>query len=275
MESEEKGELRKGVNICWYYLTIPTFIAFVLINYYSQNIKVEALNIGIMISVVSFLFGFLVTISFSMLLNKFSLLKACLATEAGRLSSLFLISKHLGEKFHKTVAERIDNYTIKTLSHYSHYDVGREEVYGLYEDLEMMEIKTEHQKQMSASFVYNLGEMQPIREQLEYLTSRKVELPVKISTYILGSLLIILLFLQRGDSFTNTLFIILSTTIIFIFLIIEDYDDLKLGDYSYNISNSEELFDLLGRSRYYPQNLLNKVNLEKGKRSNPIFSSFF
>jgi len=266
MDSERKGDLKRGVNFYWYYLAIPIFIAFFLINYYSQSIRVEALNIGLMISVVSFLFGFLVTINFTMLLNKLSALKTCLAAEAGRLTSLFLLSEHLGERFHKEITERIDSYTMKTLSHYGNYDVGREEIYEMHKSLKFMEVKTDYQKELSASFLYNLGEMQPVREQLEYLTSRKVELPIKISTSILGGLMIILLFLQRGDSFTNTLFIILSTVIIFILLIIEDYDDLRIGDYSYNISNSEEIFDLMGRERYYPSHLLNRVKLEEGRK---------
>lgn len=266
MDSEKKGDLKRGVNFYYYYLAIPIFIALFMINYYSQSIRVEALNIGLMISVVSFLFGFLVTISFTMLMNKLSALKSCLAAEAGRLTSLFLLSEHLGEKFHKEIAERIDAYTMKTLSHYGSYDVGRGEIYEMHKNLKFMEVKNDYQKQLTSSFLYNLGEMQPVREQLEYLTSRKVELPIKISTYILGGFLIILLFLQRGDSFTNTLFVVLSTVIIFILLIVEDYDDLRIGDYSYNISNSEEIFDLIGRERYYPSHILNRVSLEKGRK---------
>ena len=55
------------------------------------------------------------------------------------------------------------------------------------------------------------------------------------------------------------------TIIIFIFLIIEDYDSLHIGDYTHNISNSEQLFDLIGRERYYPQNLVQRAKLEEGK----------
>ena len=65
--------------------------------------------------------------------------------------------------------------------------------------------------------------------------------------------------------FTNILFIALSTIIIFVFLIIEDYDDLRFDDYLVNISNSEQLFDLIGKERYYPQNILGRVKLQKGK----------
>jgi len=45
----------------------------------------------------------------------------------------------------------------------------------------------------------------------------------------------------------------------------EDYDDLRISDYSVNISNSEQLFDLIGKERYYPQSILGRVKLEKGK----------
>jgi purine-cytosine permease-like protein len=71
--------------------------------------------------------------------------------------------------------------------------------------------------------------------------------------------------MNRGNVFTNSLFVILSTIIIFIILIIEDYDDLRIGDYVNNISNSEQIFDLIGKERYYPRFLLGRVSLEKGK----------
>lgn len=78
-------------------------------------------------------------------------------------------------------------------------------------------------------------------------------------------ILIVLLFLNRADTFTNTLFIVLSTIIVFIFLIIEDYDHLHIGDYAINISNSEELFDMIEKDRYYSENVINRVHLEKGR----------
>ena len=64
--------------------------------------------------------------------------------------------------------------------------------------------------------------------------------------------------------FTNLLFIILSTVIIFIFFIIEDYDNLRIGDYTYNISNSEQIFDLIEKPRYYPEEILKRVKLKRG-----------
>jgi len=262
----EKKRVKKGFNLYRYYWTLIAFVVLLIVNYYSRNIKVEALDIGLMISIVSFLFGFLVTIVFSMLLKKVSALKSVLAIEVGRLASLFLLSAYLGNKFHEIITEKIDDYTRKTLRNYKNYEVVREDVYDIHRELKLMEVKSDYQRQISTSFLYILGELQPVREQLEYLTSKKVEWPLKLSAYLLGSLLIVLLFLNRGDSFTNAIFVILSTTIIFIFLIIEDYDDLRIGDYSYNISNSEQIFDLLNKERYYPENILSRVNLEKGRK---------
>ena len=73
---------------------------------------------------------------------------------------------------------------------------------------------------------------------------------------ILAISLIVLLFLNRGDLLSNLLFIVLSTTIVFILLIIEDYEALRIGDYLYNISNSEQIFDLIGKERYYPKTIM-------------------
>lgn len=262
----QKIKIKRGSGLYLYHLTLVFLVAFVLINTYVDVWKIESLDLNLMISVVSFLFGFLITITFSMLLSKMSLLKDALATEAGRLVSLFLLSKQLGKAFHDKIAKRIDDYTIHTLREYTNYSVSRNCIYGIYDDMEFMETKTSNQGVLASSFNYILGELEPVREKLEYLTSRRVEWPLKFTNYLLGIILIALLFFNRGEPFTNALFIALSTVVVFIFLIMEDFDNLKIGDYTYNISNSEQIFDLMGKERYYPEGVLARVKLERGKK---------
>ncbi|MBS3099763.1 hypothetical protein J4463_00930 [Candidatus Pacearchaeota archaeon] len=264
-EPENEAAIKRGLNIYLYYWTIPVFLIFILINYYTPILKIGSLDIGLMISIVTFLFGFLITVTFSMLLTRVSSLKDALATETGRLASIFLLSKHLGTKFNQAVRQRIDDYTIFTLREYTNYSLSRESIYGIHEDISLMELKTSNQQAAANSFLYILGELEPIREKLEYLTGRRVEWSLRFTNLILGTILIILLFLNRGDAFSNALFVILSTIIIFILFILEDYDNLKIGDYITNISNSEQLFDLIGTERYYPEFVLRGVKLERGK----------
>ena len=261
----QEDVIKKGLNIYLYYWTLIAFAFFIIINSFLSNFKIESLNTGIMISVVSFLFGFLITISFSMLLSRTATLREVLSIETGRLISLFLLSKHLGEKFHKSIENKIDEYTIRTLREYTHYEVGREIIYNIYNDLKSAEIKNNFQGSVLNSFLYNLGELEPVRERLENITGVRLLWSLKLSNYLLGIILILLLFLNRGDSFTNILFVILSTIVIFILLIIEDYDNLRIGAYHLNISDSEQIFDLIGRERYYPKNILKMAKLEKGK----------
>jgi len=200
-----------------------------------------------------------------MILNKVSLLKESLATETGRLVSLFLLSKNLGVKFHKKITDLIDTYTITTLRHYSTYAFGRESIYEINKSVGEMEIKNDKQKAIADSFLYILGELEPTREKLEYLTSVRILRSIKFTNHALAIILIGLLFLNRGEIFTEILFVVLSTVIVLILLIIEDYENLKIGDYVVNISNSEQLFDLIGRDRYYPKPALGKVKLKKGR----------
>ncbi len=261
----EKDVIKKGLNIYLYYWTLIAFVFFIVINSFLSNFSIETLNIGVMISVVSFLFGFLITISFSMLLSRTAALREVLSIETGRLISLFLLSKHLGEKFHKSIENKIDEYTIMTLREYIHYEAGREIIYSIYGDIKLAEVKNSFHNSVLNSFLYNLGELEPVRERLENITGVKLLWSLKLSNYLLGIILIILLFLNRGDSFTNILFVILSTIVIFILLIIEDYDNLRIGAYNLNISDSEQIFDLIGRERYYPKNILKMAKLEKGR----------
>src|SRR3989344_1896345 len=255
----DEGEIKKGLNIYLYYWTIVALLVFYLIHIIFIDI------VDIMISAVSFLFGFLITISFSILLSRTALLREVLSMETGRLVSLFLYSKHLGEKFHNFVKDKIDEYTIRTLREYTNYEVGREVIYDLFNGLDKVEIKNAHQSSIFDSFLYVLGELEPTREKLESLTGKKLIWSLKLSNYLLGIILIFLLFVNRGDILSNSIFIILSTIVVFILLIIEDYDNLKIGAYHLNIDDSEQIFDLIGRERYYPKNILKMAKLEKGK----------
>jgi hypothetical protein len=261
----EEGEIKKGVNIYLYYWTIPVFLFFMLVNRIFPIIDTPLSNINLMISAVTFLFGFLITITFSLLLARSSVLKAALSDETGRLIGIFLLSKQLGKKFNEKISELIDKYVMVTLKHYTNYELSRDFDYGFYEATNLMEVKTKSQEAVANSYFYILGEFQPVRERLESITVSRIEWSIKFADYLLGSMLIILLFFNRGETFTNTIFVILSTTIIFIFLIIEDYDNLKIGDYTYNISNSEQLFDLIGKDRYYPVSIISRAKLETGK----------
>jgi len=264
-KKEQKNKVKKGFNFYLYYWAILALVVFFLINYFTQNYTIEGLNLSLMISAVTFLFGFLVTISFSMLRSRAHQIGECLAEETGTLVSLFLLSKHLGKKFHNRIKKRIDSYTIDTLTNLHEYEKGRDDLYGIYDDLNHIEVKSDKQSGMCESFCDTLSEFSNVREKIEFLTEKRLLKAVKIANYTLGIILIVLLFLNRGDTFTNSLFIVLSSVVVFILLIIEDYDNLKIGEYNISTSNSEQIFDLIGHIRYYPEKVLKEVKLEKGK----------
>jgi purine-cytosine permease-like protein len=151
------------------------------------------------------------------------------------------------------------------MRYYSSYDISRDSMYEFYESLNLAELKTENQKSDFNSFLYVLGEFSVTRQNLEYLTKKSLLWALKFTNYILAIILIFLLFLNRGSTFSNALFMVLSTVIVFILLIIEDYESLRIGGYTYNAVNSEQLFDLLGVRRYYPSSVLGRVILDPGK----------
>lgn len=261
----DEYKLRRRFYIYIYYFVIPAFIIFSYVNYHSPFVNVEELDLRTMLSVVTFLLGFFISISFSMILSRAAKLRDSLAKETGRIVSLYKYSKFFGETFNKKIIERIDGYTIATLRNLGHYESGREFLYDLYEDLKNITVTNEIQKTYLSSFLANLNEFESMHEQIEALTSEKMLFAMKFANYILAGLLICLLFLNRGNIFTDILFVVISTVIIFILLIIEDYESLNIGDYTVNVSNSEQIFDLIGKERYYPYSILGRINLEKGR----------
>jgi hypothetical protein len=262
---EKEYKLKGRFYIYIYYFVIPAFVIFSYVNYHFPFINVEQLDLRTMISVVTFLFGFFISISFSMILSRASNLRDSLAGETGKIVSLFKYSRFFGEIFHKKITERIDGYTIATLRNYDHYEVGREFIYEIYEDLRNLTVTNEIQKVYLSSFLSTLNDFESVHEKIEALTSEKMLFAMKLANYVLAGLLISLLFLNRGNIFTDILFVVVSTVLVFILLIIEDYENLSIGDYITNVSNSEQIFDLIGKERYYPYSIIGRVKLEKGR----------
>ena len=261
----EDYKLKRRFYIYIYYFVIPAFIVFSYVNYHVPFVNVEQLDLRTMLSVVTFLLGFFISISFSMILSRASKLRDSLAMETGRIVSLYKYSKFFGETFNKKIIERIDGYTIATLRNLGHYEAGREFLYEIYEDLKNITITNEIQNTYLSSFLTTLNEFESMHEKIEALTSEKMLFAMKFANYVLAGLLIVLLFLNRGNIFTDILFVIVSTVIVFILLIIEDYESLNIGDYAVNVSNSEQIFDLIGKERYYPYAILGRTNLERGR----------
>jgi len=260
----KNNSIKKGLGTYLYYWTIVGFLIFLLINYFFKDFKTENLNVGMMISAVTFLFGLLVGSNFSMLRSRLGNLKEVMAIETGRFINLFYLSEKLGGKFHEQIKKRIDRYTIQALSYFQKYEAGRKEIFGIYKDLDLVKPKSKSQELYLRLFLFNLGEIMPIRRKIEYFSKKYQITAMKFVNYALGFILILLLFLNRSNFFTEVLFVILSTIVIFVLLIIEDYDDLKIGAYTLGVSNAEQIFDLIGEKRYYPKKLLKNAEIKKG-----------
>ena len=195
---EKEYKLKGRFYIYIYYFVIPAFIIFSYVNYHSPFVNVEQLDLRMMLSVVTFLFGFFISISFSMILSRASNLRDSLATETGKIVSLYKYSKFFGETFSKKITERIDGYTLATLRNYHHYEAGREFIYEIYEDLRNLTITNELHKTYLSSFLSTLNDLENMHEKIEALTSEKLLLAMKLTNYVLASLIISLLFLNRG-----------------------------------------------------------------------------
>jgi hypothetical protein len=263
---DKEYKLKSEFALYIYYFVIPAFILFAYMNSYLPFVSVGDLDLKTMLSIVTFLFGFFISISFSMILSRASSLRDSLAYETGKIVSLVKSSRFFGEIFYKKIVENVDGYTMDTLRSYGHYEVGRKFIYNIYDDLKNLTLTSETQKMHISSFWSTLNDFEKVHEKIEALTAEKMLFAMRLANYVLAGLLISFLFLNRGEIFTNVLFVILSTLIVFILLIIEDYENLRIGDYINNISNSEQIFDLIGKERYYPRSILGRVSLEKGRR---------
>lgn len=251
------GLLKKITSIHFKYgillTVIVCFTASMLFPGIGPNPVIDTLLVFIGI-----LFGIIVGFFISDLYSRFQSIKENAAIDASGLATYFsfaklLVNKKQNAKWLEKQKEIIERYVKKFMPvPWEDYDVTEPEFTELQESLKDVEYKTDKENETYSNMLAVVSQISDAREKL--VMEGKDHLTTGEWTVILflGGLLLISLFYVKTMDIISVLFTwLLSASIIIMFLVIRDLDNLKFGESAVSIEPYERALDAIGRSRYY------------------------
>jgi hypothetical protein len=215
-------------------------------------------DIGPLFSSVSLLFGILSGFAISILWGRQERVRDSLNDETGILYSIYYRAASIGTDFQKRLADFIDAYLIPQLDYeLSEYETSRKSFVDLYNFVLNYDFKpkdNDSKKRMLELLERNLHN----RVITSFHAKAKLVPYLSYSIYILGVILLGLIFSMREVSYVSTVItILLSSTVVLVLLLINDLNEMRLWLNVFLETGINQVFDVIGKKRYYDWWLMN------------------
>lgn len=202
----------------------------------------------------TFLFGTLAGYAIKKLSGRKKDLRESFMEESSLLRSIYLLFKKGRNK--EMAKEKIDDYITKVLSFpIEEYKKSSEEFSELFG---LLEVCKGNYKENFYEILTNLAHK---REKIKLRASNRLPPYLKTSLYVFGLTSIYILFLMKTNSLWMSLFSAFFIIGVFVILIIiEDLEHLRDSETAYWFSTIEQVFDLMGKRRFYYEGALDLVD---------------
>lgn len=217
----------------------------------------------IILTASTFLFAILAGFYLSRLNSRYDDTREIVAEEDAAWLSLYRTSVLFGSRFRNTLRELIDKYYVVAYDHdlgnyYKHNAEYCDKIYG---ELNKLKLPKDGKAFLVLSyFIEVLNQIEISRNKSSVITTEKISKGQWLSLILLGSIIIFSLFsLRTPDFYSQTSTVLLSTTLILVLLILRDLKNYRLGGTALLDESGEEIFDSMGKLRYY-----NKKYLDEG-----------
>lgn len=241
------------------FIIIASILAFILpISKGSDNVK-------LILTVSTFLFGIFAGFVITSRMNRFTRFRDLLTNETGYLISLFQYSKITDEKFSQKIAKLIDDYIVEGFLYevYEYHRKTEASFYALFDELRKFKPENEAQKEGITQMKWIIRDMPKDREEMYLLEEDKISNLLKVTLFLLASILLFCLFYLRIDTIYSSLItIILSTSIVLVLFLIRDLDELKISNYAVDYGLYFRLFDIINKPRLYTSDAIQNRRLK-------------
>ncbi|MFZ5955102.1 MAG: hypothetical protein ACOYT4_01650 [Nanoarchaeota archaeon] len=222
----------------------------------------------------SFIFGILIAFSISGRRARLNSIRENLREQDAILLNIYNLSKLFGNKIIKKVRNKIDDYLILQLD-YKLEDFGKsiQGLMRLNEFLEKVESKTKLQEEAKSKILDQADELTKIHKKVFYEVKEKMMAYDWFSLFILSGVIIFCLFYINNNTIMS-IFItgIISTSLVLLFFILIELDNLKWQEQNWIWIPISELFLELGLMPYFPEEVFKKkrLNYKKIKKNGKI-----
>lgn len=224
-------------------------------NFLNDELKLIFTFIGGLFAILS---GFFI----ASLWDRFTKIRTLISAESASLENLYKFYELVDKKIARKMAEKIDRYIIKSLEFELHeYQENlREEYFSLYEQLKFLKGK---RGSTIATRILSIFD-QFTKDRKEILSRGKDKLGIYHWTALI-LLAFLLISMWAYIQFNDIAGIVIGTIFIFavfiVLVIVYDLNNLNWGSEQVNIEVYERVYDVMGMLRYYPEELLNRINI--------------
>lgn len=219
-------------------------------------------NIELILTVSTFLFAILAGFFISRLNSRYDKIISFINDEDSYWLSFYRSSLVIGGKFVDKIRDEIDKYYIAAydseVGNY-YYKQTAKNLENVYKELYKLKLSSSPKAESAFGNMLNyLTSIEIARNQSSVSTRERLTAGHWLILLLLASIIVFcMFFLDLPQPYSQILTVLLSTVLVLVLLIIRDLQNLKLGGYALSIESGQEVFEYIGKLRYYPQFLVN------------------
>ena len=234
------------------YVLIISFAASVIFPGIGPDPVIETL-----LAFIGILFGFIVGFFISDLYSRFQTIKENAAIDASGLATFFSYAKLMvrgrqNKKWIEKQRDIINRYVRKFMPlPWSRYAETEPEFSEMLDSLKDVKYKTDKENETYSNMLAIVTEVSDAREKLVMNVEDHLTRGEWTVVILLGALLLFSLFYVKTLETVSIVFTaILSASILILFLVIRDLNNLKFGESMVSIEPYQRILDAIGKPRY-------------------------
>jgi hypothetical protein len=217
-------------------------------------------DLELILSISTFLFAILLGFFISRSNNRYNNINELIGAEDGLFLSLYETSHVYGKKFAAKMADLIDSYYIESYDHPlgKHYKPTSPLLHKMYRLVESVPIKSgSRQDNMFDDVLGILRDVEEARNKSAVITDVRLSRGQWMVLILLAGVVISNIYLLRGAGiYSAGIAVLLSTILALVLFILRDLENFRLGGKLLLEESGEELFEAIGKKRYYVHRLL-------------------
>jgi hypothetical protein len=232
------------------------FFVFLIAAYFLPVVETSVKGLEIILTISTFLFAIIAGFFISRLNNRYDTVRTTLGEADGEMFAIYQIAIIISPRFAKRISKIIDDYFITAydfeLAKYNQiYKLTNKHYLQLWDELKNLK-KAERKNPYEGQFTELLISGEKKRNLTSVLALERVGVGQWAVLMILACIIIFCIFYLKTEEFySGFLAVLLSTVLVLVLLLIRDLQNLKIGHEELLEESGQEVFEYIGKPRYY------------------------
>lgn len=216
-------------------------------------------GLEVVLTVSTFIFAILAGFYLSRTNTRYDSMREVVSAEDALWLSFYHAAGFYGAAFKKKLQKQIDTYYITSLNLKddlgTHYKPTMDQYAEIYDSLIKLNVKPNNKREnIIDDMVVALMSLEEKRNLSSVIARERMKIGQWMILIILATMIFITLFLLKTDEwFSVVSMILLSGSLVLILLVIRDLDRFRLGGRMLLYESAQEVFEGIGKPRYYLQ----------------------